>query len=125
MDRQQIFDYAKEKYGTTPEYLWARYPSYAVLRHQDNEKWYGIVMDVPKNRLGLQGTDVVDILDVKCDPVMIDMLRQSPGFLPGYHMNKTNWLTVLLDGMVSDEQILDLLDMSYQMTAKKKKQRVE
>ena len=82
-------------------------------------------MDVPKNRLGLLGTDVVDILDVKCDPAMIDMLRQSPGFLPGYHMNKTNWLTVLLDGMVSDEQILDLLDMSYQMTAKKKKQRVE
>ncbi|MCD8153412.1 MAG: MmcQ/YjbR family DNA-binding protein [Clostridiales bacterium] len=125
MNRQQIFDYAKEKYGTTPEYLWARYPSYAVLRHQDNEKWYGIVMDVPKNKLGLQGTDVVDVLDVKCDPVMIDMLRQSPGFLPGYHMNKTNWLTIFLDGTVSDDQILDLLDMSYQMTAMKKKQRVK
>jgi len=125
MDRQQIFDYSKKKYGTTPEYLWARYPSYAVLRHQDNEKWYGIVMDVPKDKLGLQGTDVIDILDVKCDPVMIDMLRQSSGFLPGYHMNKTNWISILLDGTVSDDQILDLLDMSYQMTAKKKKQRVE
>jgi len=125
MDRQQIFDYVKERYGTTPEYLWARYPSYAVLRHQDNEKWYGIVMDVPKNKLGLQGIDAVDILDVKCDPVMIDMLRQSPGFLPGYHMNKTYWLSILLDETVSDNQVLDLLDMSYQMTAKKKKQRVE
>jgi len=125
MDRQQIFDYVKENYGTTPEYLWARYPSYAVLRHSDNEKWYGIVMDVPKNKLGLQGNNVIDILDVKCDPVMIDMLRQSPGFLPGYHMNKTNWISILLDGTVSDDQILDLLDMSYQMTAKKKKQRVE
>lgn len=121
MDRQQIFDYAKKKYGTTAEYLWARYPSYAVLRHQDNEKWYGIVMDVSKDKLGLQGTDVVDILDVKCDPVMIDMLRQLPGFQPGYHMNKTNWLSILLDGTVSDEQILDLLDMSYQMTAKKQR----
>ncbi|MCC8046069.1 MAG: MmcQ/YjbR family DNA-binding protein [Clostridiales bacterium] len=59
---------------------------------------------------------------VKCDPVMIDMLRQSPGFLPGYHMNKTNWLSILLDGTVSDEQILDLLDLSFQITAKKKKQ---
>ena len=119
MDRQQIFDYAKKKYGTAPEYLWARYPSYAVLRHLDNEKWYGIVMNVPKNKLGLQGTDIVDILDVKCDQVMIDVLCQSSGFLPGYHMNKTNWLSVLLDGTVPDEQILDLLDMSYQMTAKK------
>ncbi|MCD8154896.1 MAG: hypothetical protein LUF78_09475 [Clostridiales bacterium] len=40
-------------------------------------------------------------------------------------MNKTNWLSVLFDGTVSDDQILDLLDMSYQLTAKKKKQRVE
>ncbi|MCD8082608.1 MAG: hypothetical protein LUE86_03515 [Clostridiales bacterium] len=48
MNRQQIFDYAKGKYGTTPEYLWMRYPAYAVLRHQDNEKWYGVVMNVPK-----------------------------------------------------------------------------
>ncbi len=121
MDREQLFEYTKSKYGTTPEYLWARYPSYAVLRHQDNEKWYGIVMDVPKNKLELQGTDVVDILDVKCNPVMIDILRQSPGFFPGYHMNKANWISILLDGTVSDEQILDLLDLSFQMTAKKRK----
>ncbi|MCD8336100.1 MAG: MmcQ/YjbR family DNA-binding protein [Lachnospiraceae bacterium] len=125
MNRQLLFEYTKNKYGTAPEYPWARYPSYAVLRHQDNEKWYGIVMDVSKDKLGLQGTDVVDILDVKCDPVMIDMLRQSTGFLPGYHINKTNWLSILLDGTVSDEQILDLLDLSFQMTAKKKKQRLE
>ncbi|MCD8222975.1 MAG: MmcQ/YjbR family DNA-binding protein [Clostridiales bacterium] len=121
MDRQQIFDYAMKKYGTTPEYLWMRYPTYAVLRHKDNEKWYGVVMNVPKNKLGLQGTDSVDILDVKCDPAMIDILRRSPGFLPAYHMNKTNWLSILLDGIASDDQVLDLLDMSYQMTAKKKK----
>ncbi|MCD8069241.1 MAG: RNA 2'-phosphotransferase [Lachnospiraceae bacterium] len=82
MDRQQIFDYVKEKYGTSPEYLWARYPSYAVLRHSDNEKWYGIVMDVPKNKLGLQGTDVVDILDVKCDPVIYVASIDVQGLLP-------------------------------------------
>ena len=121
MERQQIFDYVKEKYGTMPEYLWARYPSYAVLRHQDNEKWYGIVMDVTKDKIGLLGTDIVDILDVKCEPMMIDLLRQSPGFLPGYHMNKTNWLSILLNETVPDEQILELLDMSFQLTANKKK----
>ncbi len=121
MNRQQIFDYSLKKYATAPEYLWMKYPSYAVLRHQDNEKWYGIVMDVPKNKLGLHGTDIVDILDVKCEPMMIDFLRQFSGFLPGYHMNKTNWLSILLDGTVSDNQILELLDMSFQLTASKKK----
>ncbi|MCD8156471.1 MAG: MmcQ/YjbR family DNA-binding protein [Clostridiales bacterium] len=113
MDRQRILDYAKKKYGTEPEYLWERYPSYAVLRHRDNGKWYGILMDVPGNKLGLSDEDVVDILDVKCEPAMIDFLRQSPGFLPGYHMNKNHLVSILLDGTVSEDKILDLLDMSF------------
>ncbi|MCD8147635.1 MAG: MmcQ/YjbR family DNA-binding protein [Clostridiales bacterium] len=121
MDRQAIFDYVKKKYGTEPEYLWMRYPSYAVLRHQDNQKWYGIVMDVPRNKLGLTGIETVDILDVKCEPLMIDLLRQSLGFLPGYHMNKSNWISILLDGTVPDDTILDLLDASFQNTMKKQK----
>ncbi len=123
MDRQTIFDYAVKRYKTQPEYLWKSYPSYAVLRHSDNEKWYAIVMDVPKNKLGLSGTEVVDVLDVKCDPVMIDMLRQVDGFLPAYHMNKTNWISILLDGTVSDDKVLDMLDMSYKMTETKKKKK--
>ncbi len=123
MDRQAIFDYAKKKYGTEPEYLWMSYPSYAVLRHQDNQKWYGIAMNVPRNKLGLPGTETLDILDVKCEPLMIDLLRQSPGFLPGYHMNKSNWVSILLDGTVADDTILDLLDMSVQNTATKRGKR--
>ncbi len=121
MDRQVIFDYVKKKYRTEPEYLWMKYPFYAVLRHQDNQKWYGIVMDVPRNKLGLTGIETVDILDVKCEPLMIDLLRQSPGFLPGYHMNKSNWISILLDGTVPDDTILDLLDVSFQNTMKKQK----
>ena len=49
--RQNIFDYVKEKYNTTPEYLWKRYPTYAVLRHEDNNKWYAAVMNVSAYRL--------------------------------------------------------------------------
>ncbi len=123
MDRQVIFDYAEKRYGTKPEYLWTSYPYYAVLRHSDNQKWYGIVMDVPKSKLGLTGTDVamVDILNVKCEPVMADLLRKSPGFFPGYHMNKKYWVSILLDGMVSEDKILDMLDMSFTNTMKKRK----
>ncbi|MCD7749626.1 MAG: MmcQ/YjbR family DNA-binding protein [Oscillospiraceae bacterium] len=117
MDRQSIFDYVKQKYGTEPEYMWVQYPSYAVLRHQDNRKWYGIIMDVPRNKLGLPGTDVADVLDIKCDPLMADQLRRQPGFLPGYHMNKKTWVSILLDGTVSDDTILELLDVSFRNTA--------
>ncbi len=121
MDRQQIFDYAEKIYETKPEYLWMQYPSYAVLRHSDNGKWYAIIMDVPKNKLGIQSTEIVDVLDVKCDPVLISTLWKTTGFLPAYHMSKKNWISILLDGTITDDKILGLLDMSYKMTLKGKK----
>lgn len=115
MQKEEIFKYVKKLYGTEPEYLWERYPSYAVLRHGRNKKWYAVIMNVAKNKLGLDGSDTVDIIDVKCDPEMVSSLIQSKGFLPGYHMNKGSWITILLDGTVSEAKILDFLDMSYDL----------
>lgn len=42
MERQDLFAYISASYGTTPEYLWQKYPNYAVLRHQKSRKWYGL-----------------------------------------------------------------------------------
>ena len=123
MTREELFKYALDTYGSEPEYLCQSTPDYAVLRHVDNTKWYGIVMYLERRRLGFYEDGMVDILNVKCDPMQAEFLRQRPGFLPGYHMNHRQWLTILLDGTVSDDQILDLLDQSYQMTATKAKQR--
>ncbi|HUM83801.1 MAG TPA: MmcQ/YjbR family DNA-binding protein [Lachnospiraceae bacterium] len=120
--KQQIFTYAKKKYGTSPEYPWRQWPEYAVLRHADNRKWYAILMNVTKSQLGLTGGEErMDIMDVKCNPDDGAFLRQQPGFLPGYHMNHQSWLTILLDGTVPESQVLDLLDASFRMTEMKKK----
>ena len=116
MNRIDIFDYAKKKYGTEPECLWARWPEYAVLRHSDNRKWYAVVMRVSKKRLGLGGDGDIDIIDVKCDPMDVCFFSRQSGFLPGYHMNKRSWLTILLDSSAPDEQILDFIDASYDLT---------
>lgn len=120
LKREEIFDYVKKKYGTQPEYLWSKYPTYAVLRHKESNKWYAAVMNVPKNKLGLDGgTEEIEIIDVKCDPEMIGFLLQTEGFLPGYHMNKQHWITILLDGTISEAKILDFLDTSYKLIDKK------
>ena len=50
INRKTIFEYVKEKYNTEPEYLWAKYPNYAVLRHKENQKWYAIIMDIEKEK---------------------------------------------------------------------------
>lgn len=114
MKREEIFEYVKKQYGTIPEYLWKESPESAVLRHK-NGKWYAVLMQVEKSRLGLEGNERIDIIDVKCNPDMVGLLTQTFGFLPGYHMNKKNWITMLLDGSVSEAKILDFLDMSYDL----------
>lgn len=114
MKREEIFQYVKDQYGTEPEYLWKKDPDSAVLRHK-NGKWYAIIMAVEKKTLGLEEDGKINILDVKCDPDLVGMLIQTYGFLPGYHMNKRHWITILLDESVSEAKTLDFLDMSYDL----------
>ena len=120
--RETVFAYIKRKYKISPEYPWAKYDNNAVFRHSDNKKWFVLVMDVEKNKLGLSDTGYVDVIDLKIDDMMFrDMLLQKEGIFPGYHMNKEHWITVLLDGTVEEAMIYDLIDASFLATASKKK----
>lgn len=96
--RNEIFEYVKEKYNTKPEYLWKKYPNYDILRHNDNKKWYATIMNVLKEKLGLEEKEEIDIIDIKYYPEMIGNLRKEKGVLPAYHMNKEYWLSIVLDG---------------------------
>ena len=117
MNRSELFTEIALRYESEPEYLWTRWPGYAVLRHTGNRKWFGVVMDVPATRLGLEGDGKVDILNVKVDPDDATALRLADGILPAYHMNKENWVSVLIEGSVPDEMLLDLLETSYRLTS--------
>ena len=121
MNRQEVLDYVKNKYGTMPEYLWEKDSTSGVLRHSENTKWYGIVMTVKHSTLGLEGEGVIDILNMKCNIDDINFLHQIEGILPGYHMNKAHWISVLLDGTVDDNLLMDLIDKSYELTLPKKR----
>lgn len=120
--REQLFGYVKKKYKAAPEHLWRRFPDYAIFRHTDNEKWFGLVMDVPRRNLGLDGDEIVDILNVKLsDPLLVDMLIQQPGYFRGYHISRGNWVSILLDGSVPFDDICRWLEESYLTTASKQK----
>ena len=116
--RERLFAYAGKKYRASPEYLWARYPNYAVLRHRDNRKWFALVMDIPAAKLGLERGDTVDILNVKMeDALLADLLIQQEGFYRGYHISRGNWISILLDGTVAFEELCRWLDESFMATA--------
>lgn len=126
MDVKQLQQYILETYGIEPEYPWIKFPEYMVFRHSNNQKWFALIMDIPKEKLGLPEKETIYVLDIKCEPLLIGSLLNEDGMYPAYHMSKTSWITVALDGSVSDEKIKWLLDMSYNLTAKKlKKGKVE
>lgn len=120
---EELARYIAEQYGADEEHLWASAPSYKVFRHQNNRKWFALIMDIPRCKLGLDGDEKIDILDLKCDPALIGSLRLEAGIFPAYHMNKGSWITVALDGSVEEETIKWLLDLSYQATAQKKRRK--
>lgn len=121
--REEIYAYAEDQFGALPEYLWAKYPAYSVLRCTATKKWFAALLDVPADKLGLPGEAVMEILDIKCNPLMLGSLLEMPGILPGYHMNKNSWVTVLLDGSVPRDQVFALLDMSYDLVKPKTKRK--
>ena len=114
-----MVDLITNQYGAEPEYLFRDDPYTAVFRHGNNRKWFAIIMRITKDKLGLREPELVDVVNFKADPFFIGSLLGTPGFFPAYHMNKTHWITAALNGSASDEDILMLLDMSFDLTAVK------
>ena len=119
MTRQELIDYVFDEYSVEPDYPFRMDDVTCVFRHTDNRKWFGIAMLIPYRTIGISKTGEVDILNVKCDPIIMGSLRGKAGLRPAYHMNKDKWITILLDGSADEVDIKVLLTMSYSMTASK------
>ena len=120
MSKQDVAEFIKNKFTVTGEHLWINFPDYTVFRNKKNKKWFAIIMDIEKSKLGLDGKGKADIINLKCDPIFIGSLLHGKGYLPAYHMNKQNLITVLLDGSVNENEIKDLICLSYEIIGKKK-----
>ena len=119
MKRAEWEAFILETYPADADHPWLNYPNYEVFRHRNNRKWFALIMELPRNKLGLRGEEPLEVVNLKCDPILIGALREEAGFFPAYHMHKDRWITVALDGSVADEKIKLLLDMSYQATSLK------
>ena len=116
--RERLFGYASDHFGAQPEYLWERTPQHAVLRRSDNAKWFAVIMKVDGSKIGQEKGIILDIVNVRCSPLMTGSLLAVKGIVPAYHMNKESWVSVMLDGSVDEEQIMSLLDMSYELAGR-------
>lgn len=123
MDREELRQFILNSYSAEPDHPWLNHPRFEVFRHSNNQKWFALVMDISKSKLGLQSTDMIDVVNLKCDPILVGSLRSDAGIFPAYHMSKANWITVALDGSVPGEKLKMLLDLSYELTATKIRKR--
>lgn len=73
--------------------------------------------------MGLPEAGIIDVLNVKSDPLLIGSLRGQDGYFPAYHMNKEKWLSIQLGKPELDDAVKDLLSLSYELTAPKKRNR--
>lgn len=58
-------------------------------------------------------------ISLKCDPLLAQTLREKyESVLPGYHLNKKHWNTIILSGQLEREEVIDLINHSYDLVFK-------
>lgn len=110
----RINKYIKNKYNDEPEFLWSKFPGYAIFRNKSNNKWYGIIMNLDLSKLG-GGSGEVEIINIKLSENKIQKLLKKDGFYKAYHMNKTDWISIILNNTLKDDEIITLLNESYNL----------
>lgn len=116
---KEIIKYIKEKYDDELEYLWKKFPNNAVWRNKDNKKWYGALLVLAENKLGIESDKTIEIIDLRYPKEKIKNVIDNKKIFPGYHMNKDNWITIKLDESVDIKKLFDLIDNSYKLSLDK------
>lgn len=117
----RINDYIENKFNSNPEFLWDKYPNYAVYKNKNN-KWFSIIMNIQINKIEKKTEDevIIEIINVKISPNKKDELLKMNGVYEAYHMNKKSWISIRLDDTLEDEKIFELIDNSYNLITKNK-----
>jgi len=110
MNIEEIRDYCIRKPDTTESLPFG--PDVIVFKTNDK-----IFLLLPLDSESIQ-------FNVKCDPEFAIQLREEFNcVLPGYHMNKKHWNTILVNGTVSDSKLKEWIDHSYELVRSRSKSR--
>ena len=107
LDRDQLKAHCLSKKGTAGEYPFG--PGAFVVKVMG--KMFALIPD--------DNPDETPTISLKCDPTWAEILRQTyPAVTGAYHMNKKHWNSVLVDGSISDEEVIEMIDHSYELVVK-------
>ncbi|MDQ0088993.1 putative DNA-binding protein (MmcQ/YjbR family) [Paenibacillus anaericanus] len=101
--KNSIIDYCLKKHGATKEYPFGDDPMVIKIAG----KMFALIFEDEGDNFHL---------NLKCDPVIAANLReQLEAVRPGFHMNKKHWNTVMIDGSLSESEVYDMIDHSYDL----------
>ena len=113
-----LVNYIKTTYQVEPEFLWDSTPDGFIFRRKDNRKWFALFLTVKRDRLSLSGKEKESIVVFRADPAQIPLIIDQKKYFAGYHMNKKHWLTAILNGSISLEELALRIDESYRLAKK-------
>ena len=119
---ERINIYIKEKYNVDPEYPWTDdiNKEHCIYRNKDNDKWFSIIMHVEKGKVTkTSDLNKVYVMNVKIDENKLNQILSMPGFYECYHMNKKQWISIILDDSLDDDIIKEFIDVSYSFFKRK------
>lgn len=118
-EREYVIEYAKGLPLTSVDNPFSDDFDTTVLRHSDTGKWFGIIMNISKHRVGLEGEGKIDVMNLKCKPEETFEAREMcESIVPAYHMNKKHWISLIFNGTIPKELMEALIDNSYELTKK-------
>ena len=114
-----VIEYIKNQYGDELEFLWPKFPNNAIWRRKDNQKWYSLIISLPRNKLKQAGDGIVEIIDVRITEDDLKLI-DNKSILEAYHMNKNHWITLIMDNSLDNAFVFNLIDKSYILAKNKK-----
>ena len=105
-DKKEIQEYLLARANARLDFPFGPEAEVYKVKVGDEEKMFAIIQS---------GKDPVNI-SLKCDPNLAEHLREKfVSVMPGYHLNKKHWNTIVCSGEVSEEELKDLIDLSYRL----------
>ncbi len=106
MNKKDVEEYVLSLPGAFLDYPFGEDVAVYKVHVSDEDKMFALIPEKKKP----------DSISIKCDPQLALVLREKyESVMPGYHLNKKHWNTILLTGQLSDEDLRGLILLSYNL----------
>jgi predicted DNA-binding protein (MmcQ/YjbR family) len=112
-------DYILSHCGALSDHSFEEDRTVTIFRRADNNQRFAALKNVGRRSVDAGQAGRIDILNVSLEPRLVASLQAREGFRPAWRMNRNRWVTILLDGTVTDDEIRSYLDMAYKTAGRK------